>query len=421
MSNQYKQCLAQLNKTCGIIKEINKTKRLVDLQDDEIGFLHAPKRIVKVSLPIRMDNGSLKIFRAYRVQYNDVLGPFKGGVRYHPQVNLDEVQALSFWMTVKCAVVDIPYGGAKGGISVDSKKLSKDELERLSRAYIRAIAQNIGPDKDIPAPDVYTNAQIMAWFMDEYSRIKGSNQPAVVTGKPRELGGSAGRDTATAQGGFYVLERILLKQKTDKSQISIAVQGFGNAGMNFASIAHEQGYRIVAVSDSRGGIYNKDGLDIKKVIIHKEKNKTVRNFIGAKNINNEDLLALNVKILVPAALEGAVTMDNVANIKAQIILELANGPVGVRASEKLFQEKKIIIPGTLANAGGVIVSYFEWVQNLQHHCWEIEQVQSELKKKIIKATDRVWSIAEEYQVDMRTAAYIIAIIKLVKAMKLRGL
>ena len=420
MPKQYKQCLLQLKKTCEAIGLINDTGQIMGLGCDEIEILTSPKRTVEVSIPVRMDDGRLKVFNGFRIQHNNTLGPFKGGVRYHPKVDLDEVQALSFWMTIKCAVVGIPYGGGKGGITVNPKELSEGELERLSRGYIRRIANLIGPNKDIPAPDVYTNAQIMAWFMDEYSRISKSNQPAVVTGKPIELGGSLGRDTATAQGGFYVLERILKKIKQKKTGANIAVQGFGNAGLNFAKIAYKNNYKIVAVSDSRGGIYSLDGLDIDAVIKHKEKTGSVQDFPETKNIDNDQILKLKVGVLVPAALEGVITNKNMKQIKADIILELANGPLDMEATESLSKDKKIIIPDVLANAGGVVVSYFEWVQNLSHHYWSADKVQDELKEIIIPATDKVWLTSKKFEVNLRTAAYIVAVEKLVKALKLRG-
>ncbi len=421
MPKQYKQCLLQLQKTCEVIGLINEIKDMIGITDDEIEILTSPERIVEVSVPVRMDDGHLEVFNGFRIQHSSALGPFKGGVRYHPNVDLDEVQALSFWMTFKCAVANIPYGGAKGGITVNPKNLSQGELERLSRAYIRKIANMIGPDKDIPAPDVYTNAQIMAWFMDEYSRIIGSNQLAVVTGKPVELGGSLGRDTATAQGGFYVLEKMLGNLKIKKSETTITIQGFGNAGMNFARIANKFKYKVIAVSDSRGGIYNEKGLDIEKVIIHKELSGTVQNFPGAKNIDNEEILTLKTKVLVPAALEGVINAKNAGLIKAEVVLELANGPINMEAGEILSKKEKVVIPDILANSGGVIVSYFEWVQNISHHYWSAEKVQAELIEKIIPATNKVWETASKYKVNLRTAAYIVAIEKLVKALKLRGI
>ncbi|MFH1427688.1 MAG: Glu/Leu/Phe/Val dehydrogenase [Patescibacteria group bacterium] len=421
MSKHYNECLSQLKKTCDVISQINKAGEVINLTFDEIEILKSPQKIIQVAIPILMDNGHLQVFKGYRVQHNDIRGPFKGGLRYHPKVNLDEVEALAFWMTFKCAVADIPYGGAKGGITVDPKKLSQAELERLTRGYVRAIAEFIGPDKDIPAPDVYTNPQIMAWIMDEYSHIKGKNEPAVVTGKPCEIGGSLGRDTATAQGGFFVFEQITKKFKLNKKNISFAIQGFGNSGMNFSKIAFNEGYKIVAVSDSHGGSYLETGLDINKVIEHKKITSSVINFLNAKNITNSQLLSLPVKILVPAALENVITVENAGKIKAEIILELANGPTSFEAGEKLYKKGKLVIPDILANSGGVIVSYFEWVQNIRHFYWDLDKVQTNLNIKISKATDLVWQYMEKYKVNMRTAAYIVAIEKLVKALKIRGI
>ncbi|MBU4600573.1 Glu/Leu/Phe/Val dehydrogenase, partial [Patescibacteria group bacterium] len=275
MSNQFKECISQFNKTCDIIKAFEDKNGSRGIINKELEILKNPKRTIQFSIPVLMDDGSLKVFDGYRVQYNDIRGPFKGGLRYHPKVNLDEVKSLAFWMTIKCAVANIPYGGSKGGITVDAKKLSQPELERLTRGYVRAAAKFIGPDTDIPAPDVYTNPQIMAWFMDEYSRINGKNEAAVVTGKPVEIGGSLGRGTATAQGGFYVFENLRKKLKIKKEKTAIAVQGFGNAGMNFAKLAGEAGYKIAAVSDSKGGIYSPNGLNINDVIKHKENTGSV--------------------------------------------------------------------------------------------------------------------------------------------------
>jgi glutamate dehydrogenase (NAD(P)+) len=421
MSKHFKQGLEQLLRTCQIIDEINKQGGNIELTYDELEILKAPQRIIEVSIPVVMDDGRLKVFTGYRVQHNDIRGPFKGGLRFHPQTNLDEVQALAFWMTIKCAVADIPYGGAKGGITVDTKKISLTELERLTRGYVRAIAEFIGPDKDIPAPDVYTTPQIMAWIMDEYSHIRGKNEPAVVTGKPIAIGGSLGRDTATAQGGFFVLDNYLTKLKLKKKDLNIAVQGFGNAGLNFARIAHRQNYKVVAVSDSVGGVYDEKGLDIEKIITHKQESGTVINFPGAKNITNEKLLELPVKILIPAAMEEVITEKNAGKIKADIILELANGPITFEAGEKLFKKEKLVVPDVLANSGGVIVSYFEWVQNLRHFYWNAEKVEANLFNQINKAADLVWSYSEKYKINLRTAAYIVAIEKLVRAIKIRGI
>lgn len=421
MSNQFKQCIGLLNKTCEIMAKAEEASGAAGLIYKELEILKTPQRIIEVAVPVVMDDGQLKVFTGYRIQHNNIRGPYKGGLRFHPKVDLDEVSSLAFWMTIKCAVADLPYGGAKGGITVDPKKLSRGELERLTRSYTRAVALFVGPDKDIPAPDVYTNPQIMAWFMDEYSKIKGRNVPAVVTGKPVEIGGSLGRDIATAQGGFYVLEMIYKKLKIKKNHATAAIHGFGNAGMNFAKIASEAGYKVAAVSDSKGGIYNEKGLDIKKVIEHKEKTGSVINFSGAKNITNEKLLELPVKILVPAALERVITAKNAERIKAGIILELANGPTTPEADEKLYKKGILVAPDVLVNSGGVIVSYFEWVQNIRHFYWDLEKVNDRLKQQITKAFAAVWAAKEKYNIDMRLAAYIVAIEKLGKALKARGI
>jgi glutamate dehydrogenase/leucine dehydrogenase len=411
MANKLKDALTLLDKAC----------RFMGIEHDEIEILKKPQRTVEVSLPVVMDDGRLKVFNGYRVQYNDIRGPYKGGLRFHPKVDLDEVQTLAFWMAIKCAVADIPFGGGKGGITVDPKKLSQNEIEKLTRAYVRGFAPFIGPDIDIPAPDVYTTPQIMAWFMDEYSHIQGRNVPACVTGKPVEIGGSLGRDTATGQGGFYVFEDLLGKLKTKKKDVAIAVQGFGNVGLNFANLAFMAGYKIVAISDSRGGVYNPDGLDIKKAIAHKQKTGTVMDFPGTVNITNEKLLELPVSILVPSALEGVINEKNASKIKASIIIEMANGPITSAASDKLFKKGVIVVPDVLANSGGVIVSYFEWVQNLRHFYWDLEKVQTNLAKKINSAFGVIWETMNKYEVDMRMAAYIVAVDRIVVALKIRGI
>jgi glutamate dehydrogenase/leucine dehydrogenase len=420
MSKQYEQCIKQLKKTCEVIEKINKNGDIINIKEKDTEILKSPKKIIAVSIPVKMDNGDLKVFKGYRVQHNDALGPHKGGIRYFPKVDLDEVSALSFWMTFKCAVADIPYGGGKGGVTVDSKKLSLGELERLTRGYLRAIADSIGPKKDIPAPDMYTNAQIMGWFMDEYSRLQGQSEPAVVTGKPLEIGGSLGRDKATGVGGFFVFEKIIKNLKIKKKEINLAVQGFGNAGSNFAEIAYNNNYKIVAVSDSRGGIYNKNGLNINKLIEHKTKTGSVIDFKDAKNISNEELLELKVNILIPSALENVINIKNAKKIKAKIIIEIANGPVSGEAEIELNKKGKIIVPDILANSGGVIVSYFEWVQNLQNYYWSLEEVNKKLKEKIEKATLKVWQYKENYNIDMRTAAYLVGLEKIVNAIKAKG-
>jgi glutamate dehydrogenase/leucine dehydrogenase len=402
------------------LEEIEKILNKNKTNTSGIEILEKPQKSIEVSIPVKMDDGSIKVFTGFRVQYSNAKGPFKGGLRFHPQVDLAEVKSLAFWMTIKCAVADIPYGGGKGGVEVDPKNLSRAELERLTRGYVRAMSKNIGEKEDIPAPDVYTNPQIMAWFMDEYSQIKGKSTPGVVTGKPIEVGGSLGRDSATSQGGYYVLANVL-KQTKIKGKVTVAVNGFGNVGGNFARIAEEAGKLIVAVSDSKGGIYNSKGLDIKKVEKHKIKTGSVINFPGSKNISNEDLLNLKVDVLVPAALENVIRKDNYQNIKAKIILELANGPIGREASVKLFKKGVTIIPDVLANAGGVVVSYFEWVQNLANFYWTLDEVSDRLKLKMNEATDKIWKFKESNQVDMRTGAYVLAVKKILKAIQARNL
>ena len=411
MADQFKGVINQLNKTCALMK----------IEHDELEILRKPDRVLEVSLPVLMDNGRIKVFDGYRVQYNNIRGPYKGGLRFHPAVSLDEIKCLAFWMTIKCAVADIPYGGSKGGVAVDVKKLSQGELERLTRAYTRGFADFIGPYRDIPAPDVYTNAQTMAWIMDEYSHIKGENTPAVVTGKPVEIGGSLGRDTATSLGGFFVLEQVLSKLKLAKNKISLAVQGFGNVGMNFAMTVYAAGYKIVAVSDSRGGIYDKNGLNIEKVLSHKQTTGSIIDFNGLKNITNEQLLELPVEVLVPAALENAIHEKNAGRIKAKVILEMGNGPTTPEAEAKLDKKGVLIVPDVLANAGGVIVSYFEWVQNLRHYYWEQAKVEGNLEKQMTNAFKKVWQTKQKQNCNLRTAAYLVAVERLVKALKVRGI
>jgi len=418
--SQYQSCINQLKETCQVVERINASRERIRFGYNEIEILKHPQYTVEVSIPVLKENGDLEVFTGYRVQHNNIRGPFKGGIRFHPQADLDEVSALAFRMTVKCAVVDIPYGGAKGGVRVDPKNLTERELKRLTRGYVRSVADIVGPDKDIPAPDVYTNPRIMAWFMDEYSHIRRVNTPAVVTGKPLEIGGSLGRDTATAQGGFYVLEALRQKLGNNKTETKVAVQGFGNAGMNFARLASRDGYQVVAVSDSQGGIYNPDGLDVEAVIRHKQETGGVRGVKGADNIGNQELLELPVNVLVPSALENAIIRDNADRVRAELVLELANGPTTAEADHILYDKGVLVIPDVLANAGGVIVSYFEWVQNLRHYYWEMEKVQANLQKQITQATDTVWKYKQDFACDMRTAAYILAVEKLTKALSIRG-
>lgn len=396
--------------------EIIKNHKLISLDEKKniIEILRHPKRLVRVSLPVAMDSGEVKVYEGYRVQYNDARGPFKGGLRYHWEVDEDEVTSLAFWMAIKCAVADIPMGGGKGGIIVNPKELSSGELERLTRALARALAPVVGPTVDVPAPDVYTTPQMMSWFKDEYSKIVGKETPAVITGKPMDDGGSKGRDKATGLGAVYALEAYLLKTNQSDKEISVAVQGFGNAGLHFAELSHES-WKIVATSDSKGAIYNPAGLNISDLIKHKEETKSVINFPGSKNISNEELLALEVDVLVPAALNSVITEKNWENVKAKTIVEIANGPISLPESEKLFKKGITIIPDVLANAGGVVVSYFEWDQNMKNENWDLEQVNTKLKDKIVSAFASIWDTKEKYSLDLRTAAYVLAVARILEA------
>ncbi len=386
-----------------------------------IDLLRIPQRQLQVRLPLRMDNGEVRTFEGYRVQYDNHRGPFKGGIRYHQQTDIDEVKALAFWMAIKCAVVNIPYGGGKGGITVDPSTLSHFELERLSRAWVKAMAPVIGVDKDIPAPDVNTNGQIMAWMADEYANVTGTFEAGVFTGKPIALGGSAGREAATGQGGFFVLQKAAAKLGLKPSETSVVVQGFGNVGSFFAFLAHAAGYKIVAVSDSRGAIYNPKGLDPHAVMAHKEKNGAVKNFNGSKDLTNDELLLLPCEVLVPAALENVITKENAGAIKAKLVLELANGPTTPEADDILQKKGVLLVPDVLANAGGVTVSYFEWVQNRQGFYWNEQEVLSRLEPIMSHSFDQVWVKKEETKTTMRTAAFILAVQRIIDAIKLRGI
>lgn len=397
-------------------EQLNKISKLIVIPKDILVQLQAPERILEVSIPVKMDDGTVKVFTGWRSQFNSALGPYKGGIRFHQDVSKNEVKALSMWMTWKTSALSLPLGGGKGGIKVDPKQLSEEELERLSRGYIQKIYKYIGPDFDIPAPDVNTNGQIMLWMMDEYSKLVGKKELGVITGKPVEQGGSKGRDVATAQGGFYVVKKVLAEEKIESSGTNVAIQGFGNAGSIFAKLAEADGFKIVAVSDSKGGIYNEEGLDISAVEEHKKATGSVKDLDGAKNITSEELLELPVKILVPAALENQITKDNAPNIKADIVLELANGPVTPEADAILEENQKNVVPDILANAGGVTVSYFEQVQNKENKYWEKDEVLNKLKTKIEKSTQDIIKVRNEKSISMRMAAYTLAVQNVVTAM-----
>ena len=402
-------------------KQLDEAAAIMKLDPQAHAILKEPMSMVQVQIPVKMDNGSTKVFTGFRVHYNFARGPTKGGIRFHPQESLSTVKALAAWMTWKTSLADIPYGGAKGGIICDPKSLSQAELERLSRGYVRAIGEYIGPDIDIPAPDVYTTPQIMAWMMDEYSAMEGYNVPGVITGKPLEIGGSLGRGDATARGGMFILREAAKHLHIDLAKATVAIQGFGNAGEFAHKLVTEMFHsKVVAVSDSKGGIYNADGLDFEAVKVHKMKTGSVVGFKGAKEISNADLLELKVDVLIPSALENQITSKNAANVKAKIVLELANGPTTPDADEILVKNKVFDIPDFLANSGGVIVSYFEWVQNINGFYWDLDEVYNKLDRKVSKSFWETTETMVKYNTNPRMAAYILAVDRIAKAMKLRG-
>jgi glutamate dehydrogenase/leucine dehydrogenase len=409
------------------LEQLARAADLMQLDPDVRTILERPERSLTVAVPVRRDDGSLDIFEGYRVQYNKSRGPYKGGIRFHPKADMHEVTALAFWMTLKCAVVDIPFGGGKGGIRVDPKKLSEAELERMTRSFTRALGDAIGPDRDIPAPDVYTNAQVMAWMMDEYAKRVGHPEPAVVTGKPIELGGSVGRDTATADGGFLCLEELVRKRKMKPKQMRVVVHGFGNAGYNFAVSAFDAGYSIVGLADSKGAIWDKRDVGLDPRACMKQKHADGRLAVddalkerGVVAVSGDKILEVPCEVLVPASLENVITKTNAGRVKAKIIIELANGPTTPDADEKLRKKKVDVVPDILANAGGVTVSYFEWVQNIQGQRWSADVVKRELEAKMIPAFRSVWKASDRYNTDLRTAAFIVAIERLATVISLRG-
>jgi len=395
--------------------EIDKAGRRIGLDLSTIKKLSTSERIINFKI-----SHKAKSFKGYRVQHNSSRGPYKGGFRFHPVVNLDEVKALAGWMTLKCALVNIPFGGAKGGLAIDTKKLSANDLEKITRALTRKIAKFIGPETDIPAPDVGTDSQIMAWMMDEYSKFAGHNEFGVVTAKPIELGGIVGREEATGLGGKYVLDEFIKKKRLKKKNNTIAVQGFGNVGAHMAELACHN-YKIIALSDSSGAIYNPKGVNLNKARAQKEKRGSLLGLKGTKNISNEDLLELKTDILIPAALENQINENNADKIKAKTILELANGPTTPEADKILNEKGIIIVPDILANAGGVVVSYFEWLQNKTGRVWKEAEVNKELKKIMENAFNQTWKEAQKTKLTLREAAYNLSLKRVAEAMKLRGM
>lgn len=411
----FENTLAQLKKAATIMK----------LDAHIADSLNYPQRILEVNFPVKMDDGSVKMFKGFRVQHNNARGPYKGGIRYHPQVDMEEVKALATWMSMKCAVVGIPFGGGKGGIIVDPRALSKKELENMTRAYTRAIEPLIGPEKDIPAPDVYTTPEIMAWVADEYSMLHRRNLIGVVTGKPLCLGGSEGRGEATSQGGVYVLTEMMKKNGMKPETTRVVVQGFGNAGANLAKLLDQAGFKVVGVSDSRGGLACPEGIAVKEAITYKEEKGTLEGCDKTskgvcKYITNEELLELDCDVLALSAIENQVTKDNAPRVKCKVILELANGPTTPEADEILTQRGIPVIPDILANAGGVTVSYFEWVQNQTALYWTAEEVQKRLQDIMIPSTRAVVETADAYKCTLREAAFIVALRRIADAMKARG-
>lgn len=387
--------------------------------DEVYELLKEPLRMLTVRIPIRMDDGSIKIFTGYRSQHNDAVGPTKGGVRFHPEVNEDEVKALSMWMSLKCGIVDLPYGGGKGGIICDPRSMSMGELERLSRGYVRAISQIVGPTKDIPAPDVYTNSQIMAWMMDEYSRLREYDSPGFITGKPLVLGGSQGREKATAQGVVICIEEAAKKRGISIEGARVAVQGFGNAGSFLAKFMHDAGAKVVAISDAYGALYDPNGLDIDYLLDRRDSFGTVTTLFD-NTLTNEELLELDCDILVPAAVSNQITAANAHNIKASIIVEAANGPTTLAATKILSDREILLVPDVLASSGGVTVSYFEWVQNNQGYYWTEDEVTEKLEKVLVQAFDNVYQTSQQRKVNMRLAAYMVGARKMSEASRFRG-
>ena len=416
------------------LRRLEDAAKHCDADPETLQRLRHPMATLHVSVPLRMDDGSLKIFEGYRVRHNDILGPTKGGLRFHPQVDLGEVKSLAFWMTCKCAAVGIPFGGGKGGITVDPKELSKLELERLSRGFIQQVAGFIGPDVDIPAPDVYTNPTIMGWMVDEYSRVHRRRLPAVITGKPVPLGGSLGREEATGRGAYHCVKELEKRRGWSPSEIRVAVQGFGNAGQHVASLLHGDGYRVVAISDSRGGAHREAGLDIPRIVEEKNRSHSLSGIYcrcsvtecdpceneGTRNITNAELLELEVDILVPAALEDQLTKENADRIKAGVIVEVANGPTSPEADEILEEKGALVVPDILANAGGVTVSYFEWLQNRAGDHWSLDKVRECLATQMSKAFSDIYSRIEGGKMSFRTAAYVQALERIDSAVGSQG-
>ncbi|MCK9224416.1 MAG: Glu/Leu/Phe/Val dehydrogenase [Candidatus Muirbacterium halophilum] len=411
-----------LNPFENMIKQVDKVAGMLKMDKNLVACLKAPKKTVIASLPVKMDDGSVQVFEAYRVLHSDAMGPGKGGVRFHQNVNLDEVKALSGWMTWKCAIAGIPYGGAKGGVTVDPTKLSESELERLSRRYVYAMIEELGHEKDIPAPDVNTNGQIMGWMVDTYCQLKGTSQRGSFTGKPINLGGSLGRPEATGRGVRFAAEVAAKNMGLEMKGARLIVQGFGNVGSITAKLmVKECGCKLIGVSDVFGAIYDENGLDIDKLLELAAKERTIKNYVGGKKMSNEEILEKECDILVPAALENVITGKNANNIKTKLLVEAANGPTTPDADKILSDKGVVLVPDVLANAGGVIVSYFEWVQNMDHYYWTEEKVNNELREKMFHNAQAVIDMAKKHKTDLRNAGYMIAMERVADVIKIRGI
>ncbi|MED1782497.1 Glu/Leu/Phe/Val dehydrogenase [Brevibacillus fortis] len=410
------ESLNLLHSTQTVIKEALEK---LGYQESMFELLKEPLRVLTVRIPVRMDNGEVKVFTGYRAQHNDAVGPTKGGIRFHPEVTEDEVKALSIWMSLKAGIVDLPYGGGKGGIICDPREMSFRELERLSRGYVRAISQLVGPTKDIPAPDVFTNSQIMAWMMDEYSRIREFDSPGFITGKPIALGGSHGRETATAKGVTICIREAAKRRNIEVKGARVVVQGFGNAGSYLAKFMHDAGAKVVGISDAYGALYDPNGLDIDYLLDRRDSFGTVTKLFN-NTISNKELLELDCDILVPAAIENQITAANAHNIKAQIVVEAANGPTTLEATKILTERGILLVPDVLASAGGVTVSYFEWVQNNQGYYWSEEEVEEKLEKVMVRSFENVYSMSQTRRIDMRLSAYMVGARKMAEASRFRG-
>ncbi|MCM3595469.1 Glu/Leu/Phe/Val dehydrogenase [Metabacillus idriensis] len=415
-ADKEKESLNLFQSTQTIIKEaLNK----LGYSEEFFELLKEPVRMLTVRIPIQMDDGSVKVFTGYRSQHNDAVGPTKGGVRFHPEVSEDEVKALSIWMSLKCGIVNLPYGGGKGGIICDPREMSLKELERLSRGYVRAVSQIVGPTKDIPAPDVFTNSQIMAWMMDEYSRLREFDSPGFITGKPLVLGGSHGRETATARGVTICIEEAAKKKGISLAGARVVIQGFGNAGSFLSKFMHDAGAKVIGISDAYGALYDEDGLDIDYLLDRRDSFGTVTTLF-TNTITNKELLALDCDILVPAAISNQITAENAHQIKASIVVEAANGPTTIEATRILTERGVLLVPDVLASAGGVTVSYFEWVQNNQGYYWSEEEVEERLQKVMVDSFENTFQTALVHNVDMRLAAYMIGSRKMAEASRFRG-